>query len=412
MMLWENLKMAFGSLRNAKLRSFLTMLGIIIGVAAVTSVIAIGQGVKQAVVGQVSDLGTNLIQVSPGKAFSGDQDDQAGSSGGGFNFAASLGASTLTEEDVKTIQGINSVEAVTPFMMVSGIAKAGAKEATGALVMGTTPDFPRVINQKIGHGSFFKQSDAREAVIGYKTAQQLYGDPVAAIGKTVTLRNQPLKVVGVFEKPKQEGALAGAGFDSVLIMPFSTAKTFNNNVAQIIEIDAKVTSADRVDATKKTIQGRLKANHDGQDDFTVLTQEEQLKVFDQILALLTTFIAAIAAISLVVGGVGIMNIMLVSVTERTREIGLRKAIGASRSAILSQFLIEALTLSILGGALGVALAYGQGLLVSKLANITPVFSLETIALAVGVSAAVGIIFGIAPAIKAARKRPIQALKAE
>lgn len=409
MMLWENLKMAFGSLRNAKLRSFLTMLGIIIGVAAVTSVIAIGQGVKQAVVGQVSDLGTNLIQISPGKSFSGEQD---GEGGGGFNFAASLGASTITEADLKTAQETSGVEAAAPFMMVSGIAKSGAKEAKGGFIIGTTSDFPRVINQKLDRGRFFKTALAKEAVIGFKTAEQLFGSSTGAIGKTITIRNQPLTVIGVLAKPKQESALSGGGFGGSIVIPFEVAKSINNGVAQIMEIDVKAASADRVDSVKTALQKRIKANHDGQDDFTVMTQEEQLKVFDTILALLTTFIAAIAAISLVVGGVGIMNIMLVSVTERTREIGLRKAIGASRSAILSQFLIEALTLSILGGALGVALAYGQGLLVSKLANITPVFSPQTIALAVGVSAAVGIIFGIAPAIKAARKRPIQALKAE
>ncbi len=413
MMFFENLKMALASLRRAKTRSFLTMLGIIIGVASVTSVMAIGQGVKHAVVGEVGALGTNLLQVTPGKSFGGENSgENKEGGGGGFNFAASLGASTITEKDVKTANETEGVEAAVPFMIVSGNAKAGDKTASGTIVYGTTPDFMRVFNQKVSHGQFFTNNSAKEAVIGSKVAEQLFGSNEAALGKTLTMRQQSLKIVGVFEKPAKESAFSGFSFSAGVMLPLDVAKTFNNGLAQIIEVDIKAKAADQVVSVKKRLQERIKANHDGQDDFTVMTQDEQLKVFDTILALLTSFIAAIAAISLVVGGVGIMNIMLVSVTERTREIGIRKAIGASRRAILGQFLIEAVTLSILGGALGVAAAYGLGLIVKRFADLTPIFTPDTIILAVTVSAGVGIVFGIAPAIKAARKRPIEALRAE
>lgn len=406
----ENLKMAFLSLRGAKLRSFLTMLGIIIGVASVTSVVAIGNGVKAAVTDQVTSLGTNILQVNPGQAFA---DEGEHGSGGGFNPASAFGASTLSEKDVQTIQSLPRVESAAPVMLVSGTVLNGTKRASNAILIATTPDLAKAIKVEFSQGKFLDTNSGNIVVLGYAAAEALFGENPDALGKTVQIRGQDFKVVGVTKKPETEGFLGGSGLESGVIIPFDTGKAFNNGVGNINEIDLKVRGeASDVQEVKAEIKELLKQNHGGETDFTVLDQAEQLKIFDTILGLLTTFVAAIAAISLLVGGIGIMNIMLVSVTERTREIGIRKAIGATRRAILTQFLIEALTLTLLGGLLGIALAFGQGLLTERLAGIKPVFDPLTLALAFGISAAIGIIFGIAPAIKAARKRPIDALRYE
>ncbi len=406
-MIWENLKMALVSLRGAKLRSFLTMLGIIIGVASVTSVLAIGQGVKHSVAGQVEEFGTNVIQINPGKAFSTDEEGNQS----GFNPTAAFGSSTLTEDDIATVQKLSQIEAAAPAMLVSGIATAGDKTANNGFILGTTSDYVKAVKIDLAKGEFFKSKSTSDLVIGSSIAKQLFGSETAGLGQTVSIRGENFKVVGIAKKPK-EGLNLGPGLDSVIFMPFTTAKVINKGNAQINEIDAKVRSAEEIKSTQQQIKKLIKQNHGGQDDFTVLTAQEQLKIFDRILAILTSFVAAIAAISLLVGGVGVMNIMLVSVTERTREIGVRKAIGATRRMILTQFLIEAITISILGGGLGLLLAYGQGLLVKRLAKITPVFSPSVMAVAFVISIVIGVIFGLAPAIKAARKRPIEALRYE
>jgi putative ABC transport system permease protein len=396
MMFFENLKMAFVSLRNAKLRSFLTMLGIIIGVAAVVSILAIGAGVKKAVQDQITGVvNANAIAVASGKV----------DLKGGRGAASSVGASTLTQKDVT---------AVAPMSIVSGIVANGSTTAEGALLLATTPDFAKTQTLKFDSGRFLQASDAGKnvVVLGGQVKQDLFGDG-AALNQTVTLRGLKFTVVGTLKSSDSgASALAGPSFDDAVYLPIDTAKTFSGGTPQILRILIQVDDSANVASAADAARATLKSTHGGQEDFTVLTQKDILSTVDTVLNLLTTFIVAIAGISLLVGGIGIMNIMLVSVTERTREIGLRKAIGASSATVLSQFLIEAVVLSVIGGALGILAAMGQATVAGRLAHITPVFTPEAITLAVGVSAAVGIIFGIMPAIKAARKRPIQALKAE
>ncbi len=409
MMFFENLKMALVSLRNAKLRSFLTMLGIIIGVAAVVSILAIGQGVKKAVQDQITGVvNANAVAIASGKINTG---KTSGAQGG----ASSLGASTLTSKDVEALSKVNHITAVAPISLVSGIIANGTTTSNGALLLATTPDFSKTQTQKLSGGRFLESGDNGKdvVVLGGQTKQDLFGD-TDPIGKTATIRGIPFTVIGAL-KASDTGASSlagGSSFDNAAFIPFDTAKDFSGGTPQILRIIAQTDTAGNVPATAAAAKAALLTSHGGQEDFTVLTQKDILSTVDTVLSLLTTFIVAIAGISLLVGGIGIMNIMLVSVTERTREIGLRKAIGASSGTVLSQFLIEAMVLSLIGGALGILAAVGQANIAGKLAKITPVFTPGAIGLAVGVSAAVGIIFGIAPAIKAARKRPIQALKAE
>jgi putative ABC transport system permease protein len=405
MMLWENLKMALVSLGNAKLRSFLTMLGIIIGVSAVVSILAIGDGVKQTVQNQITGVvNANAITIASG----------ANAVGKGSVGTSSLGASTLTQKDVAALTNVSNVTAVAPISLVSGILANGSSTATGALILATTPDFAKTQTLNFSGGRFIDSGDNGKnvVVLGGAAKQALFGD-ANAIGQTVTIRGVKFTVIGALQTTDSSASsLTGSNFDNAAYLPFQTAATFSGGTPQILRILVQSNSTSNVNTVASDVKQALTVSHGGQQDFTVLTQKDILSTVDSILNLLTTFIVAIASISLLVGGIGIMNIMLVSVTERTREIGLRKAIGASSATVLSQFLIEAVVLSLIGGGLGILAAVGLAKGAGKLASITPDFTAGAILLAVGVSAGVGIVFGIAPAIKAARKRPIQALKAE
>jgi putative ABC transport system permease protein len=410
MMFLENLKMALVSLRNAKLRSFLTMLGIIIGVAAVVAILAIGAGVKQAVQDQITGVvNANAIAVASGKI--GPQ--AGGGKSAQASGAAAAGASTLTLKDVDALKKLDHSTAVAPLGLISGIAANGSTSAGGAMLLATTPEFVKTQSLKFSDGHFFEASDNTKnvVVLGGEAKQTLFGDSTA-VGQTISIRGQIFTVIGTLKTPDSSAAaLTGPSLDNVVYLPFATANNLTGGTVQVLRILIQVDQGSNVNAVAAAARTFLLKTHGGQDDFSVLTQKDILSTVDSVLSLLTTFIVAIASISLLVGGIGIMNIMLVSVTERTREIGLRKAIGASSVTVLSQFLIEAIVLSLIGGALGilaaVALATGAG----RLAKISPVFTPGAIMVAVGVSAGVGVVFGIAPAIKAARKRPIQALKA-
>lgn len=402
MMLWENFKMALVSLGNAKLRSLLTMLGIIIGVSAVVSILAIGQGVEQSVQNEITGVvNANAIAITSGKEGKG-------------GFSSALGASTLTTSDITALSKLNHVAAVAPISLVSGIIANGTVQSNGALLLATTPGFAKTQTLNLAAGRFLNDQDSGKnvVVLGGQAKQDLFGS-ANAIGQTVTIRNIKFTVIGTLKtSDSSASSLTGSNFDNAAYMSFDTAKLFSAGAPpQILRILVQSDATANVNTVAAAATQALLADHGGQNDFSVLTQKDILSTVDTVLSLLTTFIVAIASISLLVGGIGIMNIMLVSVTERTREIGLRKAIGASSFTVLSQFLIEAIVLSLIGGALGILVAVGEASVAGRLAKITPVFTPGAIILAVSVSAGVGIVFGIAPAIKAARKRPIQALKA-
>lgn len=408
MNVWENLKIAFNMIANAKLRSMLTMLGIIIGVASVVTVISIGEGVKGQVSNEISDLGKNLINITPGKTFAKDEEGNIS----GFNPTASFGTSTLTEKDLETVRKTEGIEAAAPIMIISGVASTSDKELAGATIIATNSDYPSALNQEVINGNFFSQTQTGNvAVVGKGIADDFFSGSDAISG-VLKIRGEKYIIVGVMEEFSSVFGSFGPDLNKSIYIPLEAGKEFNQGVAQIVEIDAKVQESGNVNEVINRIEKRLTENHGGESDFTVLKQEDLITVTSTVFSLLTTFVAAIAAISLVVGGIGIMNIMLVSVTERTREIGLRKAVGATNIQILGQFLIEAVVLSIIGGFLGVAVAYAIVAFVTLFTDISGSFALNTIYLATGVSGGVGIIFGIMPAIKAALKNPIDALRYE
>jgi putative ABC transport system permease protein len=377
-------------LRN-KIRSALTMLGIIIGVSSVILLVSLGQGLQKYITGQFEELGTNLIIVLPGKVAIG--------GGGGASF--SQGPPNFAGSKLTIKQAGTAIEMPTAIKY-----KGKSKYTTAAAI---SANYGKIRNISVAEGRNFNQSDVdlsrKVAILGKGLADNLFGQS-QAIGGEVTIGDQRFTVVGIL-KDIGAGSI-GLDVNNFLAIPITTGqKVFNQTNVQTIVIKAR-TKEDvpaAIALTKKYLGKELK-----DDDFSVVDQSSLVTTINQILGVLTAALGGIAAISLVVGGVGIMNIMLVSVTERTREIGLRKAVGAKESDIRIQFLIEAVVLSVMGGGIGILIGAGGAFIINKF--ITTSVTFWSVMLSFGVSAAVGIIFGVAPAIRASRLDPIDALRYE
>ncbi|MFC1663286.1 ABC transporter permease [Patescibacteria group bacterium] len=407
----ENIKLALRAILSNKVRSFLTMLGIIIGVFAIVLLIGLGQGVKKDVTGEITELGANVIAVIPGNLEDeeGNIDPSAGFSG--------IGASTLTESDLAALGNLEYVENYTPLSLLAGLPSAGDNTVRAAMTLAVTAGFFDFFNSaEIVAGRTLSDNDVdnkkRVIVLDEGPKNQLFpgleNDEV--IGKTMKFGAEEFEVIGILKSP-EVSALTGGGMSNVIIMPFTTAKELFENT-QMIRIILVVNEELDVDETAEKIKAVMLEQHEGINDFSVFTQEDLLGVINSVLNLITSAVVAIGSISLLVGGIGIMNIMLVSVTERTKEIGIRKAIGAASSDILTQFLIEAIVLSITGAIIALLAAWGVGILVTAQTGVTVDISISTISLAIGFSLAIGVIFGVAPASRAARLNPIDALRYE
>lgn len=393
----ELFEVAFASLLRNKLRAFLTMLGIIIGVSSVILLISIGSGLQGFVTQQFESLGSNLIYITPGNV---------GSGGGGPPVATKQ----LDLNDIRAIERIGyPLKDVGYQIGLFGTARYKDTEERFS-VNAMSGNGMEMLNYKAEHGRLIDQNDleksARVAAIGPKTAQKLFGinNPV---GKTFLLNSAKYKVIGVWES-KGGGGGVGPSLDEEISIPFTTAsKQFNQDKPNAIY--ARTYSKDTIELAKRKITEVILKNHT-EDDFSVLGQEDLLKTINQILGVISAGLGGIAAISLLVGGIGIMNIMFVTVTERTKEIGLRKALGATPKDILWQFLIEAVTLSLIGGSIGIAVAMIASTILNQFLSST--VTMSAVLLAFSFSSVIGIIFGVVPSYRAAKLDPIRALRYE
>jgi putative ABC transport system permease protein len=402
---WQTAVIALRALRRNKMRSTLTALGIIIGVASVVAMVAVGNGAQARITSQVAALGQNLLSVFAGSRKSGGVNSGLGS------------ASALTLPDAEAIRReISDVVAISPEDSTTAQAIANGRNWS-TTVSGESPDYLKIRDWKLASGSMFTEREVRSAakvaVIGSKTASELFG-PLNPVGQSVRIQNIPFVIIGLLES--KGAGMGGQNQDDRILIPYTTAMKRVTGDKYLRSVNVQIGSADRMEIAQQQITSLLRQRHrltaGRDDDFNIFNQKEIADTVNSISKIITLLLGSVAGISLFVGGIGIMNIMLVSVTERTREIGIRIAVGAQPGDIRLQFLIEAVTLSLLGGLIGVLCGVGASHLLGVVADFKAIVSTGSILLAFGVSSVIGIFFGFYPAHKAAALDPIVALRYE
>lgn len=402
----NHIQNAYDSLRSTRMRTNLTMLGVTIGVASITLILSLSGGATKVITDQVDELGGNIAVVRPGDVPQPTRLDNITSP-----MNHSYATSSLTERDMKAIRLVPGVEAVAPVMLVGGNVAAGNNSSSNTPIVATTPDLISISNLTVKDGQFIDSVTNRDtAVIGAQLSVDLFGTD-QSIGQNFKIRGQDFTVIGVLKRANKPINYNNIDFDHAAIVSLESGKSFNQGVAQIQQIDIKATDQNSLPSVVEGTKKALGAAHKNEHDFSVLSGDDLSRPTSQLFFAVAAAMTAVAAISLIVGGIGIMNIMLVTVAERTREIGIRKALGASNGHITAQFLIESLAIGIGGGLFGYIAGYLLAFIVSRsVLTFDPLFSWPIAALAIGTSVVVGILFGLYPAIRASRKDPIEALR--
>ena len=403
-LLLNHFQNAYQSLKSTRMRTSLTMLGVGIGVASVTAILSLSSGATQIIADQVDELGGNIAVVRPG--VESDQLQRLTTP----NPYQSYATSTLTEKDVRTINALPSVQAAAPLMIVKNTLRGANDSAADTALVATTPSLAEIAGLSIREGQFFDSVTNKDtAVIGNQLSIDLFGTD-QSIGKTFTIKDSRFTVIGILSRNENPINFNTVDFDRSAIVSLENGKRFNQGTTQIQQINIQAKSIDQLPSAINEARQALQENHQGEQDFMILSGREIATPTSQLFTIVTSATTVVAIITLIVGGVGIMNIMLVSVAERTREIGIRKALGASNAHVIAQFLIEALAMSLGGAILGYFLGYLVAFAVSTLLPFAPVFTWQIAGVAIGIAIIIGTLFGLYPAIRAARKDPIESLR--
>ncbi|MBU0731325.1 ABC transporter permease [Patescibacteria group bacterium] len=405
-------KLAIKGLLTNKVRSMLTILGIVIGIGAVIALMGLGTGAQTEITSSISSLGTEVATISPGNVFE--------SARGGPTTGEGISTATLTQRDYDYLDNKTRfpyIEEISPQLSGMQTSKKGSKELTSN-INGVSESYNKIQDLQLKSGRFFSANDVSDnrkvAVLGLDAADELFSgrNPEEILDEYFLIGNSKFRVVGVLES---RGSTAFGNQDEDIFVPYTTASNKLFNTDEFSNIQFKVNDIDLMNVTVAQVKEKFADFRNVEvddEDFTIFTSEDLLDVANQITSIFTTLLASIAAISLLVGGIGISNIMLVSVTERTKEIGLRKAVGAKQGDILSQFIIEAVILTLLGGIIGIIFGILMGWIIGYFTDVNFALTLSSVSLATGVSIAIGIIFGFAPAYKASKLDPIDALRYE
>ena len=403
-LLFEHFRTARESLRRTKVRTYLTVTGVAVGIASITTILALSGGVTDIITRQINDAGNDIALVRPTAK------EPSLIDLGNPNPAAAYTTSPLVERDLDSIQSLKNVDLAAPIMTLSGNVYSKDEHPHNSTIVATTPEFTKTAPIVMKDGQFIDGMTSEDTVVlGEQLAVNLFGTD-QAVGKQLTIRGQPFTCIGVIKRQKNPINYNNIDVDNSAIISLDSGKLFNQGVAQIQQINVKATKNTDIQKLKTSIETVIAKNHDNERDTSVLIGEEITQPTSKLFLIMTAVLSAIAGISLIVGGIGIMNIMLVSVAERTREIGLRKAVGATSESIVSQFMIEAFITSALGGIIGLVGGYALAFVISMFLPYDPVLSWQAGAVALALSIIVGVLFGLYPALKASSKNPIESLR--
>lgn len=395
---------AIESLRANRMRTFLTMLGVVIGISSIVVIFALSGGANSIIQDQIKSGGETIAVVRP-KDISSSNKNIINSVATSQNFLQS----SLREDDFRNISKIKNIIATAPLASFNSKIKGDDKEIT-TNILASTPNLDQITGIKVAKGEFItNSSNARTAVIGYQTAVSLFGSP-HALGKYISIKGENFLIIGILEKQSSIVNFSNIDFDNTIILNYDEVKNIMGSSPQIQQINIKFNTINNSDIVQHNIEEVMRNSHKGEIDYEILIGKNITHSSSDLISMGSAILALVASISLIVGGIGIMNIMLVNVSERTREIGIRKALGANNNQILLQFLIESLIISSVGGFFGYLLGYSFSFTVSIFLPVLPVISWQIMVLAAGLSIIIGIIFGMYPAIRAARKDPIESLR--